>query len=137
MRPLGDPPRDPRKTTAWRRHARTVAAYRDRYGITDDSPLGPEPENAAQKIDAAEMLRIGYLTQATSADRLDAEVDTLAKILAGNAPKAMRGMKRAVNAVLRGTFDPAEVEARYRESLRGDEIKEGVAAFGEKRAPKF
>ena len=91
----------------------------------------------AQKIDAAEMLRIGYLTQATSADRLDAEVDTLAKILAGNAPKAMRGMKRAVNAVLRDTFAPAEVEARYRESLRGDEIKEGVAAFGEKRAPKF
>lgn len=53
MRPLGDPPRDPRKTTAWRRHARTVAAYRDRYGITEDTPLGPVPENAAQKIDAA------------------------------------------------------------------------------------
>lgn len=52
-RPLGEPPRDPRKTAAWRRHARTVAAYRDRYGITDDSPLGPEPENAAQQIDAA------------------------------------------------------------------------------------
>lgn len=51
--PLGEPPRDPRKTAAWRRHARTVAAYRDRYGITEDSPLGPEPENAAQKIDAA------------------------------------------------------------------------------------
>jgi hypothetical protein len=31
----------------------TVAAYRDRYGITDDSSLGPEPENAAQRIDAA------------------------------------------------------------------------------------
>lgn len=52
-KPLGEPPRDPRKEAAWRRHARTVAAYRDRYGITDDSPLGPEPENAAQKIDAA------------------------------------------------------------------------------------
>jgi hypothetical protein len=52
-RPLGDPPRDPRKTAAWRRHARTVAAYRDRYGITDDTPLGSAPENAAQKIDAA------------------------------------------------------------------------------------
>lgn len=51
--PLGEPPRDPRKTAAWRRNARTVAAYRDRYGITEDSPLGPEPENAAQKIDAA------------------------------------------------------------------------------------
>ena len=52
-RPLGDPPRDPRKATAWRRYARTVAAYRDRYGITGDSPLGPVPDDAAQKIDRA------------------------------------------------------------------------------------
>ena len=37
---LGSPPRDPRKVATWRRHARTVAAYRDRYGITEDSPLG-------------------------------------------------------------------------------------------------
>lgn len=52
-KPLGEPPRDPRKTAAWRRHARTIAAYRDRYGITEDTPLGPAPENAAQKIDRA------------------------------------------------------------------------------------
>ena len=51
--PLGAPPRDPRKTAAWRRHARTVAAYRARYSITEDTPLGPAPENAAQKIDRA------------------------------------------------------------------------------------
>ena len=30
-----------------------VAAYRDRYQITDDAPLGTPPESAAQKIDAA------------------------------------------------------------------------------------
>ena len=30
-----------------------VAAYRDRYRITDDTPLGAPPETAAQKIDAA------------------------------------------------------------------------------------
>ena len=50
---LGSPPRDPRKVATWRRHARTVAAYRDRYGITEDSPLGPMPESTAQKIDHA------------------------------------------------------------------------------------
>lgn len=52
-RPLGEPPRGPRKTAAWRRHARTIAAYRDRYGITEDTPLGPAPENTAQTIDRA------------------------------------------------------------------------------------
>jgi len=53
IKPLGTPPRDPRKTAAWRQHARTVAAYRDRYNITDDTPLGLAPETTAQKIDAA------------------------------------------------------------------------------------
>ncbi|MDW4761739.1 hypothetical protein NQ353_27495, partial [Escherichia coli] len=51
--PLGDPPRDPRKAAAWRWYARTVAAYRDRYGTTEDTPLGQEPEDTAQKIDFA------------------------------------------------------------------------------------
>jgi hypothetical protein len=30
-----------------------VAAYRDRYGITTRTPLGPAPDSDAQKIDAA------------------------------------------------------------------------------------
>src|SRR5699024_2805474 len=36
IKPLGQPPRDPHKAAAWRRSARTVAAYRDRYSITED-----------------------------------------------------------------------------------------------------
>ncbi|WP_344079927.1 MobF family relaxase [Nostocoides veronense] len=71
-KPLGDPPRDPRKAAAWRRYARTVAAYRDRYGITEDSPLGPEPENASQKIDAARAR--SALVQAGEAARRSAAV---------------------------------------------------------------
>jgi len=71
-KPLGQPPRDPRKAAAWRRYARTVAAYRDRYGITEDSPLGPESENAAQKIDAARAR--SALAQAEEAARRPAAV---------------------------------------------------------------
>jgi enoyl-CoA hydratase len=48
----------------------------------------------AQKIDAREMLRIGYLTAMAPAETFDQEVDRLAGVLAGNAPVAMRGMKR-------------------------------------------
>ncbi|MGG5172909.1 MobF family relaxase [Pseudarthrobacter sp. J1738] len=50
---LGPTPDDPRKRQAWRHHARTVAAYRDRYQITGSSPLGAEPQSQAQKIDVA------------------------------------------------------------------------------------
>ncbi len=50
---LGAPPADRRRATAWRKAARVIAAYRDRYRVTDDAPLGTPPESAAQKIDAA------------------------------------------------------------------------------------
>ncbi len=50
---LGTPHSDQQPTTAWRKAARVVAAYRDRYRITDHTPLGAPPESASQKIDAA------------------------------------------------------------------------------------
>jgi enoyl-CoA hydratase/carnithine racemase len=91
----------------------------------------------AQKIDASEMLRIGYLTGLVEMDRLDAEVDALVRILAGNAPQAMAGMKRAINEFSHGLLDEAAADARARDSMSGQEIKEGIAAFSEKRAPRF
>nr|WP_253182574.1 MobF family relaxase [Jiangella alba] len=50
---LGRPPSDRRCAAHWRHHARTVAAYRDRYHVTTAHPLGEEAQHAAQKIDAA------------------------------------------------------------------------------------
>ena len=83
------------------------------------------------------MLRIGYLTAMVPVEALDEEVDRLATILAGNAPLAMRGMKRAINEFARGKLDEEAADQRHRESMRSAEIKEGIKAFGEKRPPKF
>jgi enoyl-CoA hydratase/carnithine racemase len=91
----------------------------------------------AQKIEAAEMLRIGYLDAMVPADELDAAVDALAAILAANAPTAVRGMKRAINEIAREAFDEDAARERHQESLRRSEIKEGIAAFVEKRKPDF
>ncbi|MCG6207823.1 enoyl-CoA hydratase/isomerase family protein [Rhodopseudomonas sp. HC1] len=91
----------------------------------------------AQRIDAAEMLRIGYLTTMVPMDRLDREVDALATTLAGHAPNAVAGMKRAINEFARQAFDEAAADARSRASMRSQEIREGIAAFTEKRAPRF
>src|SRR6266404_3181358 len=91
----------------------------------------------AQKISAPEMLRIGYLTAMVPVEMLDEEVDKLASILAGNAPVAMRGMKRAINEFARGKLDEEAADLRHRESMRSAEIKEGIRAFAEKRPPKF
>src|ERR1700712_5120779 len=91
----------------------------------------------AQKISAPEMLRIGYLTAMVPQESLDEEVDRLATILAGNAPMAMRGMKRAINKFARGELEEEAADRRHRESMRGAEIKEGIKAFSEKRPPQF
>jgi enoyl-CoA hydratase/carnithine racemase len=91
----------------------------------------------AERIDAAEMLRIGYLTAMVPPEALDEEVGRLATVLAGNAPVAMRGMKRAINEFARGQLDEMAADRRHRDSMRGAEISEGIAAFSEKRPPKF
>ena len=110
-----------------------IARYVSRLGADNAKKLFL----TAQKISAPEMLRIGYLTSMVPMDALDEEVDRLAAILAGNAPVAMAGMKRAINEIAHGKLDEAAADLRHRESMRGAEIKEGIQAFAEKRPPKF
>ncbi|HPE13926.1 MAG TPA: conjugal transfer protein, partial [Actinomycetota bacterium] len=73
---LGAQPDDRRRAAAWRKAARIVAAYRDRYRITDDAPLGAPPESAAQKIDAARARSaFDKVRQLVADERRQAEVD--------------------------------------------------------------
>jgi enoyl-CoA hydratase len=110
-----------------------IRRYVSRLGVDNAKKLFL----TAEKIDAREMLRIGYLTAMCPAESLDQEVDRLASTLAGNAPQAMRGMKRAINEFARGKLDEEAADRRHRDSMRGDEIKEGIKAFAEKRPPRF
>ena len=48
---LGPAPKDGQAAARWRRDARVVAAYRDRYQVTESNPLGPTPETDVQKVD--------------------------------------------------------------------------------------
>jgi enoyl-CoA hydratase/carnithine racemase len=110
-----------------------IARYVARLGVDNAKKLFL----TAEKIGAAEMLRIGYLTAVVPAEALDEEVDRLATVLAGNAPVAMHGMKRTINEFARGKLDEEAADCRHRESMRGAEIKEGIKAFSEKRPPRF
>jgi enoyl-CoA hydratase/carnithine racemase len=110
-----------------------IARYVARLGLDNAKRLFL----TAEKIGAAEMLRIGYLTSVVPAEALDEEVDRLAGMLAGNAPVAMRGMKRTIHEIARGKLDEEAADRRHRDSMRGEEIKEGIKAFAEKRPPRF
>ena len=89
----------------------------------------------AQKIDAAEMLRIGYLTAMVPTDALDEEVDRLAAVLAGNAPVAMRGMKQRDQRIRprqarrgRRRPPPSRQHARRRDQGRHQGVRGKTAA---------
>ena len=91
----------------------------------------------AEPIEAAALLAMGYLDRLVEGDGLAAATDELAGTLAGNAPEAIRGMKRSLNAIARGTLDRAAAQEAYRESTRSTELAEGLKAFAEKRKPVF
>ena len=50
---LGTEPADSQLAGLWRREARTVAAYRDKYGITETSVLGLVGDDGRQRDDSA------------------------------------------------------------------------------------
>ncbi len=84
-RTLGTPPHGPSRAATWRKAARVVAAYRDRYRITDDTPLGAPPASEAQKIEAA---RAGSALRALGRDVAEHNVQAPAPPRQG----LMRGM---------------------------------------------
>jgi hypothetical protein len=59
-----------------------------------DSCTAAKAPTRSPRRHVREMLRIGYLDEAVPAELLDARVEALARIIASNAPIAVRGMKR-------------------------------------------
>ncbi len=91
----------------------------------------------ADRLDAAELVRIGFLTQLVAADLLDATVDALAATLAANAPLAVQGVKLALNELAAQRWDDADFAARAAAALKAKDLQEGVAAVQARRRPVF
>ena len=73
LRPLGPPPSEPAKRERWFREVSTVAAYRDRWHIEGQGPLGaaPDRENHEQTAQRAEALSAGKWARAISTPAVD------------------------------------------------------------------
>jgi len=91
----------------------------------------------AERIEAEELLRLGFLTELVAPDALMATVDARAATLAAHAPLAVQGMKKALNDIARGDADLAEITARASAAGRSSDLQEGRRAWMEKRAPNF
>ena len=90
-------------------------------------------------VDAAEALRIGLVNRVVPADRLEAEATALAELLAARPPRSLRAIKRGVYASDERSLDETlDFEtASQLECFTTEDASEGVAAFFEKRPPRF
>lgn len=91
----------------------------------------------ADRLDADEMLKVGFLTEIVAADTLAHRVDALSATLAGMAPIALLGMKQALNQIARGALDTAALEREIARAGASEDLCEGAAAWREKRAAVF
>jgi len=94
----------------------------------------------AERFDATEALRTGFVHAVVAADTLDAKVDELVKALVSASPNAVRACKKLVHDVAEREIDAqliaATVEgiADIRASAEG---REGVQSFLQKRKPAW
>ena len=92
-----------------------------------------------RKVGAEEALSLGLVNQVVPAENLDTTVDALARQLALGPTKGIGLTKRVLNkAASLSLADTLEYEAQVQNiAVQTADHKEGVAAFLEKRKPKF
>ena len=90
-------------------------------------------------IGAEEALRIGLVSRVVAADELVAEALKLADRVAANPPQVLRWTKQLLQHARHSTLDEALDEAGHLQGLahHTPDHSEAVAAFFEKRVPKF
>jgi enoyl-CoA hydratase/carnithine racemase len=92
---------------------------------------------SGELVDAAEALRWGLVDRVVPAEELEGEVLRYAEVLASRSALSQRATKEVVAALLAGRDGQAEAASAYRETIASGELAEGVAAFTERRPPRF
>jgi enoyl-CoA hydratase/carnithine racemase len=93
-------------------------------------------------VDAPTALSWGLVNRVAAPADLEDEGTAIARELAGNAPLSQLGNKRVIAALLnaRGPLEPdveEELIELRRASFASEDMREGMRAFAEKRAPRW
>ena len=93
-----------------------------------------------ERFDAVRAQALGFVHEACAPDALDATVEALVATLVANGPQATRACKQLVRDVagrdITGALR-ADTARRMAEIRAGDEAREGVKAFLQKRPPAW
>lgn len=94
----------------------------------------------AERFDAVEALRIGFVHEVVDVDGLDAAVMRFVDVLKANSSNAMQETKRLIRDVATAPLDEALLEdtaGRIAAIRATDEGREGIRSFLEKRKPSW
>jgi len=92
---------------------------------------------SGELLDADEALRTGLVDRLVEPTDLEDEVRRFAGVLATRSALTQRATKEIVAALTEGGEAEALAAPRYRETIAAGELPEGVAAFAERRPPRF
>ena len=95
---------------------------------------------SAERFDAAEAHRIGFVHELVTAGALDPTVAALTATLAANSPNAMKETKRLIRDVVGRTIDDAlvaDTAERIAMIRASEEGRDGIRSFLEKKKPKW
>lgn len=91
---------------------------------------------SGQLIDATRAREIGLVNDVF--DALDDEVAAFVEVLCSRSQTSIRGMNRVIEKILAGQGETdAEIEGIRSAAVHGADYAEGVAAFLERRPPRF
>jgi enoyl-CoA hydratase/carnithine racemase len=91
----------------------------------------------SEDFTADDLLRVGYLDWLVDRAEFTARVDEIAAKLGGLAPLSMANMKRAIEQFAQAEPDIPKIRDGMRECQGSDDLREGLTALREKRAPAF
>jgi gluconolactonase len=93
---------------------------------------------SGRELDSAEALAVGIVEYEVAREDLVADTLRYAHTLSRLSQVSVRAAKRMVRAVLDGTLVEDEHLHRMRvDAMLGDDVREGAAAFLQRRAPRF
>ncbi len=140
-----------RATFAWLAEGASFVLAFGRIGLVPDSgatwllPRLVGPSKAAEmallgeSLSAVEAERFGLVSRVVPADQLAEEARSVAARLAALAPRALALTKRALERTWSIDFEGALEDEAWRQGIAGASAdhREGLAAFVEKRPPRF